>query len=381
MRETIHADKPLIMMIGIGDLSSRVLNMLLTSECANRVVLAGRSLDVIRQRANLVRFTANNLGFRPEIRTVEIDLRDVARTAETIARVQPDIIFMGASLQSWRVITALPPAVFAELDSAQFGPWLPMHLTLNYFLMQAVRQTGLNIKVVNAAFPDAVGPVLAKAELAPTVGIGNVANIVPALTYAYADHSVLDPSEVEIQLVAHHNFSHYVPRFGSARRGTYHISAKVRGSQISHEFPAAEIFHQLTGPYKRQGGVEGQLLTASSAMRVLAAMAADTGGRAHAPAPGGLPGGYPVRVGREGATLDLPPSVSVVEAIAINEAGQRADGIDRIEDDATVVFTEREMAVMKRLLGYECRAMKLADVEDWSNELGSKYREFSMRWA
>ncbi|MEU8521312.1 hypothetical protein [Streptomyces sp. NBC_01216] len=373
-------DKPLIMLVGMGDLSAKVLTMLLSDPATNRVVLAGRDTETIRRRGNLALFTATNLGHHGTVDTVRVDLRDVDATAQTLAEVRPDIIFMGGSLQSWRVITALPKDVFEKLDEAQFGPWLPMHLTLNHLLMRAVRDSGTDAKVVNASFPDAVGPVLDRVGLAPTVGVGNVANIVPALTLGAAHLLDARPADVELRLTAQHYFSHYVPRFGDAGRGAYHLSVRVAGrpgAEVDH----GALFAQLDRRLKRLGGIDGQLLTASSAVRVLRGLATDSGTLAHAPAPDGLPGGYPVRVHRDGAALDLPDGLGLAEAIRLNEECQRADGIDRIDQDGTVHFTEPEMAVMKRLLRYECQSMKLGDVSGWADELGTKYAAFAARYA
>jgi hypothetical protein len=299
MRDTRTEDKPTIMIVGMGDLSCNVLNLLAGDPATNRLVLAGRDHENVRRRANLVRFAAHNLGQAPEIAAVGLDLDDVDRTAATLARIRPDIVFMGASLQSWRVITSLPKAVFERLDDAQFGPWLPMHLTLNHKLMQAVARSGIETRVVNAAFPDAVGPVLAKVGLAPMIGIGNVANIIPALTHGVAHVTGNDVADVELRLVAQHYFSHYVPRFGNAGRGAYHLAARIAGQRLAGELDHAAVFAQLDGRLKRIGGVAGQFLTAASAVRILRAMATDSGILAHAPAPGGLPGGYPVRVHRD----------------------------------------------------------------------------------
>ncbi|MFI0732894.1 hypothetical protein ACH4S9_28395 [Streptomyces sp. NPDC021225] len=371
-------DKPLIMLVGMGDLSARVLTLLLGHDATSRVVLAGRDAETARRRGNLALFTAANLGRHADIRSVGLDLRNVAATAETLARVRPDIIFMGASLQSWRVITQLPKPVFDELDEAQLGPWLPMHLTLNHLLMRAVRDSGTGARVVNAAFPDAVGPVLDKVGLAPTVGIGNVANIVPALTHGAAHLLGAPVEEVELRLVAQHYFSHYVPRFGDAGEGAYHLDVRVAGAPAAVDHH--RLFAQLDNRLKRLGGIDGQLLTASSAVRVLHGMAADSGVRAHTPAPGGLPGGYPVRIRRGGAELDLPEGLTVERAVRINEDCQRADGIERIDDDATVHFTERESAVMNQLLGYDCTSVKLGDCPHWADELACKYGEFAARF-
>ncbi|MEU6131143.1 hypothetical protein ABZ805_18385 [Saccharopolyspora sp. NPDC047091] len=376
MTDERHPEKPLIMLVGMGDLSSRVLTMLLNDPATSRIVVAGRDVEALRRRANLARFTAANLGTHGSVDAVHLDLHDVDATAETIARVRPDIVFMGASLQSWRIITQLPPAVFAELDQAQFGPWLPMHLTLNHLLMRAVRDSGVRPVVVNAAFPDAVGPVLDAVGLAPTIGVGNVANIIPALTYGFAHELDVDPAAVRLRLVAQHYFSHYVPRAGDAGNGAYHLDVEVDGAPPSREVPHEAVFRQLDGRLKRLGGVDGQLLTASSAVRVLTGIATDSGVHAHAPAPGGLPGGYPVRVGRTGGELDLG-DLPRDEAVRINERCQAADGIEHIDADGTVTFTEPEMAIMRRLLGYECKTMKLADSAAHADELAAKYRAFA----
>ncbi|HVU68298.1 MAG TPA: hypothetical protein VHD63_14260, partial [Ktedonobacteraceae bacterium] len=65
------------------------------------------------------------------------------------------------------------------------------------------------------------------------------------------------------------------------------------------------------------------------------------------------------------------------EAIHINQEGQRLDGIERIEDDGTVYFTEQHMAVLKKAFGYSCRRLPLSEVEEQARELHAKYRAFA----
>ena len=57
------------------------------------------------------------------------------------------------------------------------------------------------------------------------------------------------------------------------------------------------------------------------------------------PSPGGLPGGYPVRIDGGAVSLDLPAGLSRDEAIAFNERMAHADGVARIDEDGTVHFT------------------------------------------
>ena len=63
----------------------------------------------------------------------------------------------------------------------------------------------------------------------------------------------------------------------------------------------------------------------------------------------------------------------------INEAGHRLDGIASIGADGTVCFVDEQMLVLKRLLGYECRCMPLAEVELWADDLKTRYRQFVAR--
>ena len=70
--------------------------------------------------------------------------------------------------------------------------------------------------------------------------------------------------------------------------------------------------------------------------------------RYSAPAPHGLPGGYPVRFDSGKVELDLPPGADLDELIEFHWTLTRGDGIDHIEDDGTVVFTDRAIGCRRR---------------------------------
>jgi len=371
----ISSERPLIMIMGVGDLSTHVINQLLARPETSRLVLAGRDLPALQQRANLAKFAAANCGNIAEIHAVKADLFNIEETADMLARVKPDIIFMGASLQSWRRIAELPKAIFEQLDEAQFGPWLPMHLTLNYKLMQSVKASNIHTKVINAAFPDAVNPVLAQVNLAPDVGIGNISNIIPALTFAVSAITGIEADKLNLKLITQHYFSHFVPRYGHKGDGDYHLSVTDM-DRNKIEFDHSEAFKMLNGPLKRLGGIAGQLLTAGSATRVISAIAENSNISAHTPGPNGLPGGYPVKINSDAIKIDLPPHFSLEEAIKINTLCQQADGIQSIEDDGSVVFTDKEMSIMKKILNYSVTRMSLSDTEEQAEELAAKFQEF-----
>jgi hypothetical protein len=368
-----------IMIVGLGDLGSRVLDSLIRWPDASPIIVGARNVEAARRRANLALFSAQQIGFDPTISIEAVDLHDIDRTAETIARVKPDIIFNAATLQSWRIITELPPDVFKALDEAQFGPWLPMHLTLMWKLMQAVRRSALATAVVNAAFPDATNATLGKAGLAPACGIGNVANVIPALRNAAANQLKVAVRRVQVLMVAQHYVSHAIPRFGNCGEAPAHIQVLLDGQDTGPGIDQRALLLTLTGPLKRLGGREGQMLTAASATLVLRAMTKNSGEVVHSPGPNGLPGGYPVRFDDLFPKVVLPTGLSLADAIKINETGQRADGIESIAADGTVRFTSREMAVMNNMIGYHCEVMPLANCEMWAKELGSKYNAFAKK--
>jgi len=106
-------------------------------------------------------------------------------------------------------------------------------------------------------------------------------------------------------------------------------------------------------------------------------MADDSGAILHAPAPNGLPGGYPVRITAEGGEVILPEGLTIEEAIRINEEGQQYDGIDKIDDDGTATYAEKSVAIMKDIIGWDCPQMKLAESEEHSRELGRVFGEFA----
>lgn len=76
--------------------------------------------------------------------------------------------------------------------------------------------------------------------------------------------------------------------------------------------------------------------------------------------------------------LGLPYGVRRDEAILINEAGQRQDGIQSILADGTVLFGRAQMNVMEQMLGYFVADMKVQDAAECAHELGRKYQAFAL---
>jgi hypothetical protein len=155
-----------ILFIGLGELGSQIFDLFVRTSGKHTFLVGGRNERYLHERANLSILAATQLGFYPDVSCTYLDLQNIEQTAQTIEHFQPDIIFCAATLQRWGIISTLPKPLSEKLYTAQMGPWLPMHLTLMYKLMQAVKQTGQTIKVINASFPDVVNTVLNKVNLA-----------------------------------------------------------------------------------------------------------------------------------------------------------------------------------------------------------------------
>jgi sugar phosphate isomerase/epimerase len=65
------------------------------------------------------------------------------------------------------------------------------------------------------------------------------------------------------------------------------------------------------------------------------------------------------------------------EAVAINEANQRFDGIERIEPDGIVTFCFEDVEVLRDALGYDASSLKPEEADDRAAELMAKLREFA----
>ena len=80
-------------------------------------------------------------------------------------------------------------------------------------------------------------------------------------------------------------------------------------------------------------------------------------------------GGYPVRVNKSHITIDLPDEWSLEQAIAVNEASLKWDGIDEMTKDGTVVFTVETQKALRKLLGKNIETLSTETAQDQANNL------------
>ncbi len=283
----------------------------------------------------------------------------------------------GVTVQPSSAISKLPKPAFEKLVQAKPGPWLPLTLVLVYKLMQAVKQTGLDTIVLNGAAPDNAHAVLGKVGLAPNTGVGNLANIIPALRQSIAAQLNSLIEDVEVLLFGHNQVAHSLRTSGTPGEAPFHLAVLVNDEDITSNLDLPSLFKTLPATLKHE---YTQLLSAASAASIFDAITTRSSRVVHAPGPNGLPGAYPLRAGDNGLEVVLPQGLTLEEAVRINQEGQRLDGIERIEDDGTIYFAEKNMAILKETLGYECLRMPLPEVDERARELRAKYLAFARKY-
>jgi len=369
-----------ILLIGLGDLGSVLLEFLAREPAFDRIRVASLLEEEGEARCNLARISALAHGFTPEIDFHRLDLNDTEQTAELVSRLNPDILISTATLQTWWLADLLPEPHSSRIKRAGFGVWLPVNLTLTLKLMRALRDCGYRGLSLTAPFPDVANVVLARLGLAPTCGIGNVDEVVAKVRIAAARSLGVSTNRVDADLVAHHA----IQKFTLGRRSPasksdhrlppFYLRVYLDGEDATDRIDPAVV---LFSAFPITPGPASHFLTAGSALRLFRALCRSEPSRLHAPAPGGLPGGYPVWADREGVRSRPVPGLTLEQAVAINESSHRFDGIEAIEEDGTVRFLSESAATLKECLAYDCPRLPPDEIEERASELIGKFR----KWA
>jgi hypothetical protein len=358
-----------VLVIGLGDLGSRVVDALARSPL-DRLVAAARDPDRARAVAGQAALVAAAHAGARRVEDAAIDLADVAGTAAALERLRPDVVVLAASRLTWWRI----PEAAAALP---YGTWLPMHVPLTRALMEAHAAAGSGAPVVALPYPDAVGPVLAGVGLAPHLGAGNVAEIAAKLEVLAALRHGVAREEVDVRLVAHHATERHAFGAFASLAGTapgpqgpppVHAWIEIAGERMSPA-DARELF---TAPYALGQGRETHTLTAATTVATVEALLSDVPRRVHVPAPGGRPGGYPARLSRAGVELDLPPGLREDDAAAVNAVAARWDGIEHIDRDGTAHFTAAVADATEQVLGLRLEAVAVGDHPAVADELAAR---------
>lgn len=367
-----------ILVVGVGDVGSHFIEFAFREQ-NNYEWIVG---DVDEERANWVcnnaEIGAVHHGLSPKFTPVKIDLFEIDKTTELILKEKPIAIINFSVLHTWHLIRKFPETVYANISSAGLGAWLPCQLTLAMNLAQAIKNSGLNPFYINTSLSCLTNPVLGKIGLAPTIGIGNVDLIAPAILTYISRKTGVPKSKIEIQLVCHHQHWVYPRESGYKPGAPYFLKILIDGEDVTQNFDTDKIMFESVKLYPP--GIGFTTVSASSTLKNLNAMLNDTGLRTHSPGPNGLPGGYPVLLNKEGAKVILPLEITLEEAVKMNEESGKLDGIEKIKDDGTVVFADYTYEIMRDVLGFDHKSFKPSDSKEYAFEQMSCFKKLADKY-
>jgi len=371
-----------VIIFGAGELGGIVAELLARHpQFRGEILLADINGDLARRRANSAQQGALQWECDTLVSAHSCDLRNLDQTAALLAAVRPDLVFNATTLATWWLRDLLPDAVKKRLHvfGAGSGVWSASHAALAHKLMLAIRDCDLRVPVINSSYPDAVNPALAAAGLAPDLGIGNGDLLVPALRQVIAARFRLPPHRVGLVLAAHHFHAYNILMHGTAHDLVFPITATVDGQDVSEEIDWPAAFAQVPDLARIPGAAAATWIVAASAIRTLMALLDPVGRLIHAPGPLGLVGGYPLQVGDEGVVLALPSRITREQAIESNWRAQRAEGIEAIEPDGTIVLTDVAAGTLREVFGYDCGRYPLQDCLAIAKDLAAALRSLGER--
>jgi hypothetical protein len=361
-----------ILIIGLGLIGNYGLEFLARTPGVTSIFTADIDKTVGLSKTHNASLGAAHMGFYPNIEFVHLDLFNIEETASLLGRIAPDVVWSCVTLQSWWVISELPQDLYKKLRVvAGIGPWLPMHLTLAYKLMQATKLAGIKPHVVVASLPDMTCPVLAKVKMAPTIGLGNIDNFIPEIRKVVGNKLGIPMRNITVYMIGSHVIRTAF-KFGM-KNIPYYLRVFAENKDVTKEFNLDQL---LIDAANLVVNWQSDSKVAASGVKNVLAILNNTGELTHSPGPQGLPGGYPVRLSAKGAEVVLPEGVTIKEAIRINEEGNKLDGLEKIEEDGTVVCTQNAVNLMNELFGYDCKRIKIEEMEGKAKELKARYQEF-----
>jgi len=343
----------------LGVLGGALLEAVARRGVFDEILIATRNVDAARAKANNARIGAALEGHYPDVSVIDFDMHG-ADAASRIADFGADVVFCTPSMMPWWKLGQLEGTRRDLVRRAPFACFTACHLAPMLAFREVWTKAGGTGHWVGASSPDVVNAVLALTGEAPVCGTGNVAEVVPKIQFGLARELDARPEDFDVRLVAQHAFEYYCYSdvgIDPEDAPPFLLQACFEDRDLS--LIAAE---GLFVPYPIPYGLDFNHITVSASLPVLEGLCAEATVRTHAPAPNGLPGGYPVKVSAAGVELDLASDWTEEQAVAVNRAGFPFDGIEGLEEDGTVVFTEPAVVALEKILGRRVERMRVDDV-------------------
>lgn len=355
-----------VMIIGYGSTGKYVLDMLVRmpefADCMYTVV-SRTPADEAEKRINLTYVSAGIFGSFPEIRYRVCDIKDTDRLSEIIAEISPEVIaYTGRYMKGFKY------GEYSYPNQIGYGVWTPMAVTLVEKVMRAVKQSGVNTRVINTSYGDAVSPLLAAYGLAPYTSAGNLNHLIPRIARAYGSLAGVKAEEVEVTFAGSHYANTYISKEGTAKGSPYLLNISGNSS-VKDE----DIFKQCAIP--TASGQERNIMIASDVVMLIRLMLDRSGEihKIHAPGPMGKPGGYPLLFQNGEMKID-ETRYSLNEMVKVNQESLRCDGVESVSENG-VQFTEEVIGRMKDVFGLDYpKVVALEDCEWFAGKIAETLR-------
>lgn len=340
--------KPTLIIFGLGNVGGQVTEFLArVPNLGWRIITASRDLERGLRKTRSAMFGASYMGLYPDLSFRQADLDDIEHTASILREEQPAIVVNAASFAAWWLRDLLPPEIRSDFQAVGPGLWSAAHMTPAFKLMRAIEASGTGPVYLNVSYPDLVNVALARSGPGPSLGVGNIDLLVPAIQHVAARQLSAPMRHVVPYIVAHNHHSFNILTNGTTYGLPFFLRIMLAGTDVTDRFDREALMADVAARSSIPSAAGASTLAAGSLCKVLLAVMTDSGERSHIPGPNGLPGGYPAMLSAMGAQLMLPASLPLAEAVAINEAGQRAEGIAAVETGGRVLYTEEARRVLR----------------------------------
>ncbi|MDQ0390475.1 hypothetical protein [Labrys monachus] len=356
-----------VLVTGAGAVGGHAVEFLARRPEIRRLAVADIRADLAGGIAWRARLGALQEDRNVSVEAFGVDLSDPEATAALVRRLRPRVVLHAATLLTVpEMARGLKPEDFARVRADGMGGFLAAHILLAKTVQAALDGLEAKVPMVTAPFPDFTNQVLARIGTAPITGIGNVDNIACEIQAIVAEKMAVSSRDVMPMIVAHHSVGEWFQRSGSAGEAPWFARVFVDGRDVSGNFDLAALMAESAA---RIRPVPQEQRTAASGVKAVLAVLRDEGRYLHSAGPLGRAGGWPARLWADRLELVDVPGLDPAKAHAINEAGQRAGGIEAVEADGTLVATARCREMMRDLFGVDVARVTPAGIEGTARAL------------
>lgn len=313
------------------------------------------------------------------------DFNNIVSMSNILSSVRPDVV-----VYTGRYASGLKYGAFSYPHDIGYGVWMPMSLPYIRNLMIAVKDSGIDTKVVNTSFPDGVNYLLDQEGLSPYCGAGNINHLIPRIKYA--SDSWGDPKYTyDINFVCSHYVNTYVSKEGTDRGAPSLLRIRLHDEKGHDLFLINDKNLQDQDSFKNHlfdycrdnsagGQIRNQMIATDCAeiVRILLGRESldPSEGQIHLPGYKGLPGGF--RVNLVSDTIDSCWSIS--EVCKVGEEGLRRDGV--FIKDKKLHFTQINRDKMKEIYHIDYpENISVCDIQKFADEISSKLKEVAASWS